>query len=115
MYEVKGLPSIATSTRFAASFGVTVTAAPPVTIAVPARTNTMAFSMMRRDFILRRRSEHHPYRSLHDARRPRADDLSEPRVHLIALRVEAGRRIHAVELRVVEQVVDLPPQLDPAI
>src|SRR2546429_9846117 len=61
-------------------------------------------------------SEHHSNRSLHHARRARRDHLAEERVDLIARRVEARRRVHRRKLRVVEQVVDLPPKLQaPAV
>src|SRR5713101_6092529 len=55
--------------------------------------------------------EHHSNRDLHDAGLPRRDHLTEPRVHLVALRVAARRGVNRRELRVIEDVVDLPPQL----
>src|SRR5206468_5126056 len=55
-------------------------------------------------------------RDLHDARRPRRRHLSEELIHLVALRVESRRRVDTAELHLVEQVVDLPSELQaPAV
>jgi len=50
-------------------------------------------------------------RELHLPRTARGRELSESRVHLLALRIEPGGRVQRQELRVVECVVKLPPEL----
>src|SRR4029453_7776744 len=50
--------------------------------------------------------------ALHDARVARGRGFAERRVHLRARGVEARGGVHGAELRVVQQVVDLPPALE---
>src|SRR5262245_853096 len=54
-------------------------------------------------------------RAHQDARVARGRGLAEGRVHLVPRRVEARRRVDRAELRVVQDVVALEPQLQPAL
>src|SRR5260221_13662136 len=56
-------------------------------------------------------AETEPHQALHYPRRASAGDLPKCRLPLLPGRFKAGRRVHAVELGVVEPVVHLPPQL----
>src|SRR6476469_5929901 len=58
-----------------------------------------------------RASEDESDRALHHPRRSAGVDLAEQRIGLLAGRIERGGRVDAAELRVVEQGVDLPAQL----
>src|SRR5438093_2567188 len=60
---------------------------------------------------LRPFSEGHSQSKLHDARIPGSDDPAEVAVDLVSLRVELHRGIHRRELRRVEHVVRLQPEL----
>src|SRR2546425_1711151 len=60
------------------------------------------------------RLEHKSQRHLHHARRARRDDLPESRVRLGARRVEPRGPVNGGELRVVEDVIDLPAKLQPS-
>src|SRR5882762_8022410 len=63
--------------------------------------------------VIIRLSEHNSQRDLHDSWRAGRNDLSEARVHLVACRVEACGRIDRRELHLIEDVIDLPAQLQP--
>src|SRR5947207_1467071 len=59
--------------------------------------------------------EHEPERHLHHSWRPCRNHLAESRVHLVPRGIEAGDGINRRELRLVENVIDLPAKLQAPI